>query len=115
AGSAGASGRPGSGAPAGAAMVVTIDRPPLNALDLETIETLGKTFASLASSDPTGSVVLTGAGARAFSAGVDTKAAAAYDPPRRRALVLEITRMTAALLSLPCPIVAAANAHALPP
>lgn len=99
--------------PAHSARVVTIDRAPLNALDFETIVTLRRTFADLANHPPASGVVLTGAGERAFSAGVDTRAFAAYDRDRRRAMVLEITAMTAELLAIPCPVVAAINGHAL--
>jgi enoyl-CoA hydratase len=99
--------------PAGSALVLTIDRPPVNALDLPTIETLRKTFTTVAAHPPKDGVVLTGAGERAFSAGVDTRAIAGYDTERRRAMVLEIAAMTAALLAIPCPVVAAINGHAL--
>ena len=37
---------------AGEALVIMIDRPPLNTLDLATIETLRKTFATLAANPP---------------------------------------------------------------
>lgn len=104
---------PISTTPRGPSLLVTIDRPPVNALDLETIETLSKTFASVAAEPPKGGVVLTGGGERAFSAGVDTRVFAAYDVERRRTMVLEITRMTAALLAIACPVVAAVNGHAL--
>ena len=97
----------------GPSLLLTIDRPPVNALDLATIEALRTTFASVAADPPTGGVVLTGAGERAFSAGVDTTAFAGYDAAHRRALVLAITDMTAALLSIACPVVAAVNGHAL--
>ena len=99
--------------PRGSGLLLTIDRPPVNALDLETIEALRTAFVSVAADPPAGGVVLTGAGERAFSAGVDTTAFAGYDSARRRALVLAITDMTAALLSIACPVVAAVNGHAL--
>lgn len=99
--------------PRGSGLLLTIDRPPVNALDLDTIEALRATFAAVAAAPPTGGIVLTGAGERAFSAGVDTTAFASYDATRRRRLVLAITDMTAALLSIACPVVAAVNGHAL--
>ena len=99
--------------PAGGALVLAIDRPPVNALDLATIEALRKSFTTLAASPPKAGIVLTGAGTRAFSAGVDTKVFGGYDEDQRRALVLAITSMTAALLAIPCPVVAAVNGHAL--
>jgi enoyl-CoA hydratase len=104
---------PVNATPRGPGLLLTIDRPPVNALDLETIEALRTIFISMAADPPTGGVVLTGAGERAFSAGVDTTAFAGYDAAHRRALVLAITDMTAALLSIACPVVAAVNGHAL--
>ena len=92
--------------------VVSLARPPVNALDFPMITELESAFAHLASSAPRIGVVLTGAG-NTFCAGVDTKAFASYGREERRLMVLAITRMTAALLSLPCPLVAAVNGHAL--
>jgi enoyl-CoA hydratase len=89
--------------------LVTLDRPPLNALDLALVEDLA---ASVADADPKRPVVLTGAG-KAFSAGVDIKALPDYDEATRNALGPAITRLTAALLAHPAPLVAAANGHAI--
>src|SRR3981189_1195570 len=94
-----APGLPLKSTPAGGALVLTIDRPPGNALDLPTIETLRKTFATRPANPPHDGAVAHGAGERGFSAGVDTRAIAGYDEERRRAMVLEITAMTAALLA----------------
>jgi len=57
--------------------VVSLARPPVNALDLPMVEELESTFARLANATPRIGVVLTGAG-NTFSAGVDTKAFASY-------------------------------------
>jgi enoyl-CoA hydratase len=92
--------------------VVSLARPPVNALDLPMIEELESTFARLVKAKPPAGVVLTGTG-NTFSAGVDTKAFVSYDRDERRRMVLAITRMTAAILSLSCPLVAAVNGHAL--
>ena len=55
--------------------MVTIDRPDrANAIDLETGEALAATFDELERDDATRAVVLTGAGERVFSAGMDLKA-----------------------------------------
>jgi len=93
-------------------VVVTLSRPPVNALDMTMIKELGSTFSNLAETAALTGVVLTGAGS-AFSAGVDTKVYLSYQKDQRRDLALAITRMTAAILSLPCPLVAAVNGHAL--
>jgi enoyl-CoA hydratase len=97
----------------GRTLVLTIDRPPVNALDLAAVEGLRDAFSAIARDAPHDGVVLTGAGDRAFSAGVDTRAFADLDGAGRRAMVLSITAMTAALLAIPCPVVAAVNGHAL--
>ena len=93
-------------------VVVSLARVPVNALDLPMVEELESTFARLAAAPSRAGVVLTGAG-NAFSAGVDTKAFMSYDRATRHRMVLAITRMTRAILSLSCPLVAAVNGHAL--
>lgn len=69
--------------PHGSGLLLTIDRPSVNALELETIEALRAGCASVAANPPAAGVVLTGAGERAFSAGVDTRAFAGYDADQR--------------------------------
>ena len=64
------------------ALLVTIDRPPVNALDLEAILALTQTFAAAARDAPGNSVVLSGGG-QVFSAGVDTRAFAGYSRDQR--------------------------------
>jgi enoyl-CoA hydratase len=91
--------------------VVSLARPPVNALDLPMIEELESTFAGFASRASPSGVVLTGAGG-SFCAGVDTKAFMSYDRDACRRMVLAITRMTRSILSLSCPLVAAVNGHA---
>ena len=91
--------------------VLTLDRPRVNALDLASVTALGAAFADLARAAPRG-LVLTGAG-KAFCAGVDTRAFGGYGDADRAAMVLGITRMIAALYTLPFPVVAAVNGHAM--
>jgi enoyl-CoA hydratase len=92
-----------------AGLVLCLRRPPVNAVDLQAVLELEQAFGRCAGAR---SLILTGQG-DAFCAGVDTRAFAAYGQAERAALVLAITRMTAALLALPCPVVAAVNGHAL--
>jgi len=94
---------------AGGVNQVIIDRPPVNALDLEAIIALREAFTHADKSLP---VILTGAGG-AFSAGVDTRAFASYSPAQKAEMVRAITAMTAAILSHPAPVVAAVPGHAL--
>ena len=97
----------------GSGLLLTIDRPPLNTLDLETVGALRAAFASVAANPPAAGVVLTGAGERAFSAGVDTRAFSGYDTDQRRAMVPEITNLTAALLAIACPVVALVHGQSI--
>jgi enoyl-CoA hydratase len=59
--------------------VVTLDRPPVNALDAVTFKELGEVFESFAHNRSVSAAVLTAAGERAFCAGVDLQ-----DSPRRQ-------------------------------
>ena len=92
--------------------IICVERPPVNALDLDAIDELQQAFEAVERDMPNGGVVLTGSG-ETFSAGVDTRAFAAYDRLQRRAMVQAITRMTARLLAISIPVVAAVNGHAL--
>src|SRR5215831_14634903 len=67
-------------------LLVTIDRPPVNALDLDAIAALEQVFAAATREVPSGGVVVTGRG-QVFSAGVDTRAFAGYSRDQRRAMV----------------------------
>jgi enoyl-CoA hydratase len=91
-------------------VVLTLDRPPVNALETGFVVDL--TELVLAESEQGSPLVVTGAG-RAFSAGVDTKAAATLDHDGQRAGVEAINRLVATLFALPVPVVAAVNGHAL--
>jgi enoyl-CoA hydratase len=89
--------------------VVVINRPKWNLLDMEMIEQLSAAFER---HDPEQPVVLAGEG-EAFSAGVDTKAFAQYDAGRRVELAQKITGMTARILAIRAPIIAAIPGHAI--
>lgn len=93
----------------GGQVVITIDRPPVNALDTYAITALREAFETALKDQP---VILTGAGT-AFSAGVDTRAFAGYSGEQKAEMVLAITQLTAAILAHPAPVVAAVNGHAL--
>ncbi len=96
----------------GETLVLTFNRPPVNAFDLPAVRGIERAFREAASASPRGGVVVTGAGST-FSAGVDVKAYSAYGAQERREMALAITRGAAALLSIPCPVVTAVNGHAL--
>jgi enoyl-CoA hydratase len=91
--------------------LVTIDRPPANALDLELLEDGHRALEELSTADP-GAVVLTGREGF-FSAGVDLKLAPTLDADGQRAMVEGINRLFAGWYSLARPVVAAVNGHAI--
>lgn len=91
-------------------VVVTLDRPPVNALETTFVRDLTAVLEDVA--ERSSAIVLTGAG-RAFSAGVDTKAAATLDRDGQRAGVEAINTLVTTVFALPLPAVAAVNGHAL--
>ncbi len=92
---------------------VTLDRPPVNALTLAVYEEIGDLFLSMKDWSDVNVAVLTGAGSRAFCAGLDLKeflAAKVEDDPARAKIV---RRMFAAVRNAPLPVIAAVNGPAL--
>ncbi len=91
--------------------LVTIDRPPVNALDAAAYEAAASALQR-AGDDPTvGAIVLAGAGSRAFSAGTDLSAledGESYGPTADSAL-----RFFETLAQSPKPIVGAVNGPAV--
>jgi len=66
----------------GAALEVTIDRPPANAIDAPTSRALGEAFIRLRDDSTLQVAIVTGGGERFFSAGWDLKSAATALPDR---------------------------------
>ena len=87
-------------------VVITIDRPPLNVLDLVLLRELDRALVSCAQGAATDVLVLRGSGERAFSAGVDIKDHTRDRVPDMLALVHGIIRK---LLTLPQVTIAAVN------
>jgi enoyl-CoA hydratase/carnithine racemase len=65
---------------------IRIDRPPLNAIDLQVMEGLRETAAEVAERDDVGAVVLYG-GEKVFAAGADVKMLAALGPEQVRQMI----------------------------
>jgi len=91
-----------------AVTIVALNRPRLNLLDPAAIDDLTSAFERMDGLP----MILTGAG-DTFSAGVDVKAFAQLDQAGRAAFARAITKMTAALLSVRAPVIAALPGHAL--
>jgi enoyl-CoA hydratase len=96
----------------GPVRVLTVARPPLNAVDLTLVTALGEAIEAAAHDDGCRALVLTGA-PPAFSAGIDVKVVPGYDPAARAAMVRGIDRTILTLYGMPKPTVAAVNGHAL--
>jgi len=92
---------------------VTLDRPPVNAVTLDLYERLGETFADLGARMDVHCAVLTGAGDRAFCAGLDLKeflaATVEEDPHRAEVVRTSFHRIRHCAI----PVIAAVNGPAL--
>ena len=99
---------------------VTIDRPPVNAIDLAGLDELRDAFGDLSDDRDVRCAILTAAGDRAFMAGVDLREAGnidAYDDTTPPALVTDPGRRTrdafAAVSRCAVPVIGAINGPAL--
>ncbi len=94
-------------------LLITIDRPPANAMTVDAHSELLAALRSVADDAQTRCIVLTGAGERAFVAGGDVAELGALNPE----LALERTRVVRqvfdAIRRNPVPVIAAVNGHAL--
>ena len=98
----------------GAVATVTVDNPPVNALDDPTLEGLGEAARELAGDDEVRAVVLTGAGERAFLAGADLRSLQnALGTPEMEAHVALTRPVFDAWRALEQPVVAAVGASAV--
>ncbi len=111
-------GRPDRGAaPAGVRLVregrvarLTLDRPPLNVLDIAAFEAMGTMLDGLAGQDGPDILVIEAAGENAFCAGADV---ADHTPDRAPAMIASFHRVARAIWSLPAVSVAAVHGTAL--
>jgi enoyl-CoA hydratase len=91
--------------------IVRLQRPPVNALDLELVRAITTAIAQ-AVDERAPAIVLTGHGA-CFSAGIDTKVVPTYTDEQRREAIGAINTMVSVIYAAPIPIVAAVNGHAI--
>ncbi|MEQ8395836.1 enoyl-CoA hydratase-related protein [Thalassobaculum sp.] len=92
---------------------VTLDRPPVNALTLQLYGEIADLFESMSTWDDVNCVILSGAGTKAFCAGLDLHeflAATVEDDPKRAAI---IRRTFSAVRNAAVPVIAAVNGPAL--
>ena len=96
----------------GAVAWCTLDRPPLNLLDLELIDALRATFTGLAADPSVRVAVLTGRG-RAFTAGMNVHVLHDLDVPRAKALITALHAAIGSVHDAPFPVLAGVNGHCL--
>jgi len=94
-------------------VLVTIDRPPVNALSIEVYEELANVFESFARNLDARSVVLTGAGNKAFVAGADVKQLSERTVKSSLARSAYTRRAFEAIRYCAIPVTAAVNGPAL--
>ena len=92
-------------------MVVTIDRPPANAMSPQLLAE-GREAVERIRAEAPKAVVLTGAG-DFFSGGVDLKLAPGFSPREQEQMVAAINQLFCAWYGLWLPVVAAVNGHAV--
>lgn len=94
----------------GGLLVLTLNRPPVNALDIETLDEISDALDE-AGSEPD-AVIITGAG-KTFSAGADLPRVLEGTPEQIDAGIEALARCFETLFLYPRPLVAAINGHAL--
>ena len=94
------------------ALLIRFDRPPANAIVLEVARELSEVIGAIAKDPGTKAVVITGTGSF-FSGGLDLKQVPKYGRYEQREMIRTINRTARAVYSLPCPVVAAVNGHAM--
>lgn len=92
-------------------LVVTMDRPPANALNHRLVARLAEIFTDLASHDAPAPVVLTGAGERFFTAGGDIKELEGTGRSEIEGRMRDFHALLVAMDRFPRPLIAAVNGH----
>src|ERR1041384_8819558 len=80
--------------------VLTLDRAPANAIDLETASELAGALSMLKAQDDIGALIVTGAG-NCFSAGLDLKAVPTYNAEQQEEMGMALNRMFGGLFGFP--------------
>jgi enoyl-CoA hydratase len=96
----------------GKVALVTLRRPPANALNIELTEEITSVFRDIGQDDEVKSVVLTGHG-KSFCAGVDLKIVPKFDQGDQRRMVNALNHAFYRVYACPLPVVGAINGHAI--
>jgi enoyl-CoA hydratase len=92
-------------------LVLTVDRPPANAMDVGLLRELVEAVEQVRGKPPRALVLAGRPGF--FSAGADLKAVPGYGPEEQRQMVASINAMALGVYELPCPVVGAITGHAI--
>ena len=92
--------------------LLTLDRPPANALNAEFLTLIGTRFAELETDDDVRAVVITGKG-RIFSAGMDLKVLPGLNQEDQRTTLTAFNKTYGRIYGFSKPLVAAVNGHAI--
>jgi enoyl-CoA hydratase/carnithine racemase len=96
--------------------IVTIDNPPMNVLSVQVVKELGEVFTSISNDPSIISVILTGAGNRAFMAGADIKEFPSWlemEKKELKKIIMETHGVFNLIDNLPKPTIAVLNGIAL--
>ncbi len=93
--------------------IVTLDRPPVNAIDTATYRALAEVFSGVADDPELRCVILTGAGTRAFCAGSDVREFKKLTPENSTRRARTIRAAFEAIWKCPLPVIGAVNGPAL--
>jgi enoyl-CoA hydratase len=93
-------------------VVLRLNRPPVNAIDLELIHAAEIALRQIEEQSRPRAVVMTGHGV-SFSAGLDLRKVPLYGPDELREMVCAINGVILQLYEAPMPVVAAINGHAI--
>lgn len=92
--------------------ILTLDRPPVNALNVDLLTSVNETLAELQSHAGVRSVVITGAG-KTFSGGMDLKELQGFTIEDQTDMVEVLSRLIGRLYGFAKPVIAAINGHAI--
>ncbi len=94
-------------------VIITITRPPVNALNHEVVDELEKVFDELAKDEKIGAVIVTGAGEKAFVAGADITEFPNLNSANGEKLSRRGQEVFQKIADFPAPVIAAVNGFAL--
>lgn len=96
----------------GRVAILTLRRPPANAMSIELTEQIARDFEALAQDGDVRCIVLTGEG-RSFCSGLDLKSVPSFSEENQRRLLDALNRAFLAVYDAPVPVVGAINGHAI--